>query len=168
MKALRNPEIFTLVLGLLYSLLGLGISFFYEYLGGAEPCKLCSWQRLCLHGLFFVCLCGLFSNYITYFHFSMSLLLLTFFSLASFHFFIQVGWISDFCDVRTKIQTYDEFMKMLNSSKGCASSAFKLFGIPITILNAISALILSLISIFCRQKNLDRKTYKIERFISSK
>lgn len=166
MKAIRNPEIFTLVLGLLYSFLGLGISFFYGYLGGVEPCKLCNWQRICLQGIFLVCLFGVFSNYVTFFTLSMSLLLLISFSLASFHFFIQFGWISDFCAVPTKIQNYDEFMKMLNSSKGCAVSTFKLFGIPITVLNAISAFILFLISIFIRQKNFDRKTYKFESFIS--
>lgn len=151
MKSIRHREIFALAIGLLYSFIGLCLSFYYEYIAQQKPCQLCLWQRFLLGGVFFCGLVGMLSSYRFFFKFVMIFCLLGFFSLAAFHFLIHMGLMSDLCAVPTQIKNYDQFMKMLNSPKSCAASSIRFFGIPLVGLNVLSSFILLCAFFSCRR-----------------
>lgn len=98
------------------------------------------------------------------------LALLLCFILASLHFSMQLGLISDFCAVPQNIKSIEQFSKLFETPVTCSKIAWKFLGVPMSVYNAIFSGILFLFLVFQKQKQPGTvtKIEKISNYLNNK
>lgn len=132
-----------------YGTSGLLLSFFAEYVQELVPCQLCLIQRWILLGLVGISLLELVVDP-AFNRWAIRAVLLAMIGVASYHFVIQMGWVSDPCRLPSQtIGSINDFKQLLKVKQPCSQAALTVLGIPASIINAsfgLSILLMSFIN----------------------
>lgn len=150
--AIRQYRLTWLALASLgYGISGLLVSLFAEYVQGLVPCQLCLVQRWILLGLVGVSLLEFVADP-AFNRWAIRAVLLAMVGVASYHFAIEMGWVSDPCKLPSQaIGSINDFKQLLQVKQPCAQAALKVLGLPASIINAsfgLSILLISFINSF--------------------
>lgn len=139
-------------------------SFTYEYVMKEEPCRLCNLQRPPYILILSFSIIGLTSSFRKLTLKIIQLFFVGSLILASYHFAIQTGLISDTCAVPQNIHSLDAFKQILEkNSKPCSAISWSFFGIPISAYNVGVSLFFSIIFM---KHNFRKSTFRPVREIS--
>lgn len=139
-----------------YGISGLLLSFFAEYVQGLVPCQLCLVQRWILLGLVGVSLLEFVADP-AFNRWAIRAVLLAMIGVASYHFAIQMGWVSDPCKLPSQsISSINDFKQLLQTKQPCSQAALTVLEVPASIINAFLSLSLLCVSFI----NLHQKTSK--------
>lgn len=122
-------------IALIFSTIGILVSLFFEFVLNSQPCKLCLWQRYLMLAIF----CFSILSIITSFKSIVLLILGTFLALISvsgYHAMIQLGFLTDLCSV-PMVSSRMEFWEVINSPIPCSKISASIFGIPLSVANAV-------------------------------
>ena len=122
-----------------------------QYLLGYQPCNLCLIERI----PYALAIIIIILNYIykkDQIFFSVLLMMIFFFSftISFYHLGIEQGFISEstVCNNNTNLITKKDILKSLqNFNISCKNVAFKIFGLSLTTYNALTSILMLLLSI---------------------
>lgn len=139
-------------IALIFSSLGILVSLFFEFVLGSQPCKLCLWQRYLMLAIF----CLSILSIITSFKAIVLLILGSFLALigvSGYHAMVQLGFVVDPCSVPV-VSSKMEFWEAINSPIPCSKISASIFGMPLSVVNALSSALVFCILTFEVKSNL--------------
>ena len=120
------------------SLLILAFSFYHQYVENMKPCKLCNLQRYIYIAIVVIAPFGKLQRFNPIIRMIINIIFVFGLLLAIYHALIQFGLIADSCLLSQKIENINDFMNLFEEKKNsCASSNWKLFGLPASVYNAV-------------------------------
>ncbi len=118
--------------------LALLFSFLGQFLFHHQPCFLCHLQRLAYLFVGVVSFLGYFSSLKKIFIYSLIILLAASAIVSGYHFFVQQGWVKDFCLKHALIDlvSFDQILLQESfKSRSCANSSWTIFNVPLSLYN---------------------------------
>lgn len=116
-------------------------SYYQQLIEKIDPCFLCVWQRYIYFAVFFTSLLGFFKKYNAFVRLALTTLFTFGLGLATYHILVQLGLVADRCVITQQVNHIDDFMHLLEQSKGsCSKVGWSIFGFSITYYNVIFSL----------------------------
>lgn len=119
-----------------------------EYWWNVTPCRLCYIQRWLLVALLGICGIYLLIRSRVFVTGAIRSALVVLVCVSTYHWLVQLGFISDPCFLPKEVGTIADFRTMLQKPQGCSSIGFSLFGIPVSALNSIAGAMMILFPLF--------------------
>ncbi|OUX45655.1 MAG: hypothetical protein CBE35_02390 [Candidatus Pelagibacter sp. TMED275] len=135
-----------------FSLLILIGALIIEYIYGADPCKLCIYERIPYLLSVLVCFCGYFFNNKKIFLIFLIIIFIGSGILSGYHFGIEKEIFAEFSGCMSEeIKSLDKD-KILNSLQqtnfGCKNVNFTIFGFSLATINFIISIVITTLSIY--------------------
>ena len=135
-----------------FSLLILIGALIIEYIYGADPCKLCIYERIPYLLSIFVCFCGFFFKNRKIFLIFLIIIFIGSALLSGYHFGIEKEIFAEFSGcISNEIESLDKD-KILNSlqqtNSGCKNVNFTIFGFSLATINFIISIVITTLSIY--------------------
>ena len=123
-----------------------------EYIYGADPCKLCIYERVPYLVSIFVCFCGYYLKNKKIFLILVIIIFILSAVLSGYHLGIEQEIFSEFSGcVNKEIKSLDKD-EILNSlqqiNSGCKNVNFKIFGLSLATINFIISFVIIIFSIY--------------------
>ena len=131
-----------------------------EYIYGADPCKLCIYERIPYLLSIFVCFCGYyFKNKKTFLIF-LTIIFIGSTILSGYHFGIEKEIFAEFSGCMSEeIKSLDKD-KILNSlqqpNPGCKNVNFRILGLSLATINFIISFVITTLSIYIYKNEKNR------------
>ena len=131
-----------------------------EYIYGADPCKLCIYERIPYLLSIFVCFCGYYFKNKKIFLFFLIIIFIGSAILSGYHFGIEKEIFAEFSGCMNEdIRSLDKD-KILNSlqqpNTGCKNVNFRILGLSLATINFIISFVITLLSIYIFKNEKNR------------
>ena len=131
-----------------------------EYIYGADPCKLCIYERIPYLLSIFICFCGYYFKNKKIFLFFLIIIFIGSAILSGYHFGIEKDIFKEFSGcISEEIKSLDKD-KILNSLQqtnyGCKNVNFRILGFSLATINFIISFVITLLSIYIFKNEKNR------------
>ena len=131
-----------------------------EYIYGADPCKLCIYERIPYLLSIFVCFCGYYFKNKKIFLFFLIIIFIGSSILSAYHFGIEKDFFAEFSGCMNEDIRSLNKDKILNSlqqpNPGCKNVNFRILGLSLATINFIISFVLTLLSIYMFKNEKNR------------
>lgn len=132
----------------------LASSFAAQYIWGLQPCNLCVAQRVPYAIALVFSLGGIFFKKHHIIFQLLSICFLVGLALSIYHLAVQFGLIKDRCRAATIANDIQVFEDLLQKKKGCGEISWKLFGLPLPLINSVLFSALALLAHFFKRSRI--------------
>ena len=131
-----------------------------ENIFGADPCKLCMYERIPYILSIVICFGGYYLSNKKKFLISLVIIFILSAVLSGYHYGIEIGIFSEFSGcVDNEIESLDknEILKSLQkTSSGCKYVNFRIFGLSLATINFIISFVIATVSIYIYKNEKNR------------
>lgn len=162
----KNKINLVLFSSLLFSLFAFSASFYFQYSLGLQPCHLCLWQRWPFIVGMTISFYGLISKKDSLVLWVLLLFFIFEVSISSYHLLIQLQVVKDPCII-AQVNNVDTYWRMLHSPLSCSKITWKMFGLPISLINTTVCLIFIILISYSLNKqkfSIDEKSKYLALF----